>query len=65
MTTLEAVAQMEARAAYAAARRRHERAALLAYRSGRPLTGHIESAAVKRLQRYAPSETLVVREIGL
>lgn len=64
MTALEAIAQREATVTYDAARKRHELAALKAHRAHKPLTEYLEAAAAQRLAKFAPSETVVVREIG-
>ncbi len=53
-----------ARYQYDRARRAHERQSLLDYRAGRVVTGTAETAAARRLARYGPSETIVVKEIG-
>lgn len=64
MTALEAIAIREAKVQYDSARRRHELAAMTEYRAGHVIGGYKAAAAARRLQRYGPSETLVVREIG-
>lgn len=64
MTTRDAVAAMEARVAYDSARRRLELQAFAAYNAGRPLTAYKAMAAARRLTRFAPSELLVVKDIG-
>ena len=63
MTTLEAIAQREAKVTYDVARRRHERDALIAQQRNRPLTAHVEMAAARRIARYAASEVLVVHKV--
>lgn len=64
MTALEAIAIQEARVQYDRARRRHELAAITEYRAGHVIGGYKAAVAARRLQRFGPSETLVIREIG-
>ena len=64
MTALEALAVREARVQYDRARRRHELAAITEYRAGHVIGGYKAAAAARSLQRFGPSETIVVREIG-
>jgi hypothetical protein len=59
MTALEAIAQREARVQYDHARKRHQKALLEGTRE--PLR---HTFAYRYLVRYAPSENLVIREIG-
>lgn len=64
MTALEAVAIQEAKVAYDSARRRLEREALTEYRAGHIIRAAKAAEAARKLQRYASSEVIVVREIG-
>lgn len=64
MTASEAAAIHEADAQYRRARTYHDREALRHNYARRPVIAQIEAAAAKRLARYGPSETIVVREVG-
>jgi len=61
---LDALAINEAKVTYDTARRRHELNALTEHRQGHPIRATVHSTAARRLSRYGPSETTVIREIG-
>lgn len=64
MTSRDAIAINEVRVTIDAARRRHERQALIDSKENRPLMAIKEAHAARILQRFGPGETIVVRTIG-
>jgi hypothetical protein len=64
MNALEAIAIREARDQYRKARDQHERMAEIDSKYNRPLMALKEAQAARRILRYGPSETIVVKEVA-